>query len=104
MNKTWKPRSLVMSLMTRLQQLLKRLSKKLKMKPKKLPKNKSPSRPRFKLLLLRISRLLRPPLLRMPQMSLSLRHLRSRRRFLRPLSRLLHLNLLRRNRILKCSL
>jgi len=104
MNKTWKPRSLVMSLMNRQQLLLKRLSKKLKMKHKKLLKNKPPSRPRFKLLLLRISRLLRPPLLRMPQMSLSLKHLRSRRRFLRPLSRLLHLNLLRRNRNLKCLL
>ena len=53
-----------MSLMNKLRLPLRRLSKMPKMKPKKLLKNKSPSRLRFRLLLLRISRLPRPLLLR----------------------------------------
>jgi hypothetical protein len=57
-----------MSLMNKPRLLLRKPSKKPRRNPKKLLKNKSPSRPRFKPLLHRISRLLRPPLLRMPQM------------------------------------
>lgn len=67
MNKTWKPRSLVMSLTNRLQLLLKKLSRKPSKSPRKLLKNKWLSRLRFKPLHPKKSRLLKP-LLRIPQM------------------------------------